>query len=48
MKSIDDKLKQAERKIQKKTSQQEIYVQKQREGFDQFELDNEEYDMYRL
>mmetsp|Transcript_2100 Transcript_2100/g.3710 ORF Transcript_2100/g.3710 Transcript_2100/m.3710 type:complete len:179 (-) Transcript_2100:254-790(-) len=48
LKSIDDKLKQAERKIQKKTSQQELYIQKQREGFDQFELDNEEYDMYRL
>jgi len=47
LKSIDDKLKQAEKKIQRKTSVQEIYYQQKREGFDPFELDNEEYDMYR-
>jgi len=48
LRSIDDKLKQAEKKIQKKNSAQEIYLQQKREGFDPFELDNEEYDMYKI
>ena len=40
LKSIDDKLKAAEKKIAKKQTAQDIYMQQQREqGFDPFELD---------
>jgi len=49
LKSIDDKLKNAEKKISKKQTSADIYYQQQREhGFDPFELDQEEYDMYRM
>ena len=49
LKSIDDKLKAAEKKIAKKQTAQDIYMQQQREqGFDPFELDQEDYDLYRL
>jgi prophage tail gpP-like protein len=40
LKSIDEKLKQAEKKIAKKQTAAELYMQNQREnGFDPFELD---------
>ena len=43
LKSIDDKLKNAEKKINKKQTHADIYYQQQREhGFDPFELDQEE------
>ena len=46
---IDDKLKQAEKKIAKKQSAAEVYYQQHKQqGFDPFELDQEEYDMYRM
>ena len=49
LKSIDEKLKQAEKKIAKKQSASDIYMQQQREhGFDPFELDAEDYDIYRM
>lgn len=49
LKSIDDKLKQAEKKIAKKQSAAEVYYQQHKQqGFDPFELDQEEYDMYRM
>ena len=49
LKSIDDKLKQAEKKLAKKQSASEMYYQQQREhGFDPFELDQMEYDMYQM
>jgi len=49
LKSIDDRLKQAEKKIAKKQTAAEIYYQQQREhGFDPFELDQDDYDIYRM
>lgn len=40
LKSIDEKLKKAEKKISKKQTAQDLYVQNHREhGFDPFELD---------
>jgi hypothetical protein len=49
LKSIDEKLKAAEKKIAKKQTAQELYYQQQKQhGFDPFELDQEEYDLYRL
>lgn len=49
LKSIDYKLKRAEQKLQKKQTAADIYYQQQKEhGFDPFELDQEEYDMYRM
>ena len=49
LKSIDDKLKKAEKKLAKKQTVQELYHQQQREhGFDPFELDQEDYDIYRM
>ena len=45
MKSIDEKLKAAEKKLQKKQSIQDIYS---KNNVEQFDLDNEEYDMYKL
>ena len=49
LQSIDEKLKAAEKKIARKQTSQEIYYQNQKKyGFDPFELDQEEYDMYKL
>ena len=49
LRSIDEKLKQAEKKIAKKQTAAEIYYQQQKEqGFDPFELDQEDYDIYRM
>lgn len=49
LKSIDDRLKAAEKKIAKKQTAAEIYYQQQREhGFDPFELDQDDYDIYRM
>lgn len=49
LKSIDDKLKKAEKKIAKKQTVQDIQIQQHREhGFDPFELDQEDYDIYRM
>ena len=49
LKSIDEKLKQAEKKIAKKQTASDIYMQNHREqGFDPFELDQEDYDIYRM
>lgn len=49
LKSIDEKLKAAEKKIARKQTAQDIYYQNHKKyGFDPFELDHEEYDMYRL
>ena len=49
LKSIDEKLKQAEKKIAKKQTASDMYMQSQRElGFDPFELDQEDYDIYRM
>jgi len=49
LKSIDEKLKQAEKKIAKKQTANDMYMQHQRElGFDPFELDQEDYDIYRM
>lgn len=49
LKSIDEKLKAAEKKIARKQTAQDLYYQNQKKyGYDPFELDPEEYDMHRL